>query len=388
MVYLDSSDYSALSDPKRLAEGLTPVQGELVALADGGRVRFAFSATHLSEMAPLEPRYTPPAAGRADMLVRLCRQTALVSFDRLISMETGQLAGRMAAPLPIVTDDATWFPEMKDLVGPVQAADTLRQAIAQVEVGLNHQQRRKFKQEFFRGGQPGPRLWRLLADVGNHGDLSEALALYPMRPQDARALWRYVVGQASAAEADAAFLASLRDPRWMMRWFAQHHGQLSPFLELVRGPARTLIAELSHVVARGRTLAAMNEFPTERWWHDLQDQTVLEQANRFLAQEHPGAPACIDVDQVDERCPGLATAIRLLWLVLRDSLAPQHPRDMQDSDVVDALHAAYAPYVQVFRADRYMAPRIQGLVERCGTTVVAKLTELPAVIERRLANAL
>lgn len=36
----------------------------------------------------------------------------------------------------------------------------------------------------------------------------------------------------------------------------------------------------------------------------------------------------------------------------------------------------YAPYVSFFRTDRYMAPIVQAQVERFGTIVVGRLTEL------------
>ena len=51
-----------------------------------------------------------------------------------------------------------------------------------------------------------------------------------------------------------------------------------------------------------------------------------------------------------------------------------------DSQAVDAMHAAYAPYVNVFRADRYMAPHIDKQVKQFGTRVVNKLEDVPAVL--------
>jgi hypothetical protein len=41
----------------------------------------------------------------------------------------------------------------------------------------------------------------------------------------------------------------------------------------------------------------------------------------------------------------------------------------------------YAPYVDVFRADRYMAPHIRKQVERRGVLVVSRLEDIPAQID-------
>ena len=55
------------------------------------------------------------------------------------------------------------------------------------------------------------------------------------------------------------------------------------------------------------------------------------------------------------------------------------------SDWVDSLHAMYAPYVDIFRTDSYMAPIVEAKVEKYGTTVVAKIGNLAEKIETRLS---
>jgi hypothetical protein len=54
------------------------------------------------------------------------------------------------------------------------------------------------------------------------------------------------------------------------------------------------------------------------------------------------------------------------------------------SDFADALHAFYAPYVSIFRADNYMAPHIAKHVKQYGTRVVPKLRDLPGEIAAAL----
>jgi hypothetical protein len=181
------------------------------------------------------------------------------------------------------------------------------------------------------------------------------------------------------------------DPSWMIRWFERHREKLSPLNDWVRGPSRTAVAQLTEVVAQGRILAA---FPSavrgnnlsDSWWRSLENSNVVQLVNQQLAQELPEAPACEDVDRIDRRCPGFSTAIRLLHFILRDSMGAK-PRTLRESDFADALHAMYAPYVDIFRADRYMAPHIGKLMQRRRTTIVGRLEDLPAAIEQRLAEA-
>jgi hypothetical protein len=266
----------------------------------------------------------------------------------------------------------------------------MRRLIQNIEELLNHEQRRQFRRRFLRAGEARPELQRFLAQFGVGDVLSEMLELYPMRPQDMDVLVRYILGQASASEAEAAFLESLRDPRWMMRWFERHHAKLTPISELVRAPARTFVQDMGAVVDRGRKLAqlsteARGDGPSAPWWEDLQEETVLRLANRHMLERHPGKAPCADIARVERCCPGFVTAIRLLHLVVRDALT-QQPRQLSESDGVDAMHAMYAPYVDIFRADRYMAPHLQGLVRTWGTTVVPRIEELPANIQNRLAK--
>jgi hypothetical protein len=73
VVYLDSSDYSALSDPRRDTPKSTLTRDALSGLAQNPRVCFAFSGAHLSELAPLDAGYAPAATARVELLVGVVR---------------------------------------------------------------------------------------------------------------------------------------------------------------------------------------------------------------------------------------------------------------------------------------------------------------------------
>lgn len=388
-VYLDSNDYSTLSDPKRLTVTLDKVRLELLRLAESGQVIFAFSGAHLSEMAPLNSQYTPAATARAELLVKLCGRNAFISYDRLIALEIARLANPELPPVQALSNDATWFPDLKDIISPVQLAD-LKQPIDKVikEKGLNRHQRRTMKRKLFKANQPTAEMRELVNHIGSYANFNEILSIYPMRPQDAQVLGRYVIGKASVKAAEDAFLESLRDPSWMMRWFATHHDKLTHVTEWLRGPSRDMIARMREIAEAAKKLheyeAALGpdfkaDIFTQKGWQIEQNKLLVNVAVRLLQISHPGTSANINIEQVDKYCPGLSTTIRALHSSLWTSVGAT-PRTPQESDFVDAVHAMYAPYVKLFRADRYMAQHVNKQVKDLGVHVVSSLQDLPAQI--------
>src|SRR5690606_23560104 len=236
--YLDSSDFSTLSDASQ-SRDQEAILEQLLEWADSDRVSFVFSACHLMEMAPLFPRYASASSSRADTLVRLCRRNCLLSFDRLLRSEAESLAGLSSVRFDAISPNGEWYPEFGNLMSPVKQLDTFKEELQKAGSGhgLNRKQRRALQSQLVGSSGFKPLARRLLASEASEESVAEMLRRYPMRNQDMRVLWRYFIGQASSDEANAAFLESLRDPRWMIQWFAEHHGQLSPFIEWLRGPS-------------------------------------------------------------------------------------------------------------------------------------------------------
>jgi hypothetical protein len=385
IVYLDSSDYSLLSDPRRRTSELSALLNQLYRWIQDGRVKCVFSGTHLSEMAPLDSGVADAATRRASLLADLCGRHALVSQERLFEGELRFALGLLdQLPCPF-NDNAEWFPEGSADVFPVETFEIgpeIQSTIASLQ--LNRQARRKAERFAFRGGKPRAKLNESLKKNARTNSLDEILQKYPMRPEDARTLGRYVVGDASAADAREAFLNSLRDPRWMMQWFSQHHGKLTPFIEWIRAPARTMIESFNQVAEHAarlrnidRTLgtATADELFTPKQWMQWQDETLAAVSMRLLRTLLNEYRDDIQASTIDLSCPGLSTGIRSLhsaWW----TATTKTPRSACLSDFPDAMHACYAPYVDVFRADSFMAPYIARQSSRFRTIIVPKLAEL------------
>ncbi|MCC8361702.1 hypothetical protein LK996_01205 [Lysobacter sp. A6] len=390
-VYLDSSDFSHLSDPRATAS-LRTTRDRLLALARNENVRFVFSAAHMSEMAPVEARHAHYATERTDLLVALCRRNCLVSFDRLMKAEVSRLTTRSTAPVEAIVDDGTWFPDIAQIVTPVQAlgaANAVKRAGQ--DRGLNRKQRRTLQGSALKGGRFRP---RAIDDVAE-STLDDILRVYPMRRQDADVLLQFMAGRASAAQAEEAFLESLRDPSWMMRWFADHHDRLGQIGEWVRGPARNRAAQMAkaaEAVTRameaeerngGRSSLAVHF--TAAGWGREQDTLLLSAVKRLIDQEDALPLNWADATDVDTYCPGISTGFRVMHSSLRSAFGAR-ARTPGPSDFVDAVHAMYAPYVDLFRSDRYMSPITARHATKYNTEVVAKIEDVPSRVEALLAR--
>ena len=380
IVYLDSSDYSTLSNTSANDGELETIRADLLELANHPSVTFAFSGVHLAEISPLETQYLHRAISRADLLVDLCGRNALISIDRLFKAEITCLATGASTPPAVLSDNGIWYPEVNDTISPFKHPE-LKISInrSMEEKGMNRQSRRQANSLLYSGNKPRGLMTEFIKKQADDGDLTEVLKSFPMRPQAADVLQRYMCGQASQEEGEAAFHESLRDPRWMMRWFAEHHNELHPIISWVREPSQ----KMAKMVRKIATDALGNIAASD--WEAQADMLVVDVANTLLNSIFPSATADYTLGLVEKYCPGLSITIRSNHSSIRDSLGII-PREPKDSDLADTLHAAYAPYVSIFRADKYMAPHIQKYVTRHGTKVVARLKDLPNEIRSQINN--
>lgn len=315
----------------------------------------------------------------------------MVHHETLFSSEVSAALGLSSVVSDRSDRGGKWFPDGIAELSPATAVDHLRSiqnSIAETLPDASRAQRRQVQRKLAKGGKLRSAMRDSLVREAKEGDLREILELYPMRPEAARVLARYVAGDASAADATAAFESCLRDPRWMMQWFEKHHDKLTPFVAWARGPAAQIagkVLDLARLVESARTNPHLTEeFRASMYgpaaWEELQANMLVGIANKFC--EGLKANAKLDIVLIDKCCPGLSVAIRSLHSAWR-SITFENQRKPKESDFVDALHAAYAPYVDVFRADGFMANYVSKHVERFGTTVVPKLSSLPDILERR-----
>lgn len=400
-VYLDSQDYSNLTDPKQLTPALNATRDSLLAYARAGTVRFLFSSVAICEFVPLSSESVHLAAKKAEFLSDLCGTNALVSFDRLISMEINALFGNAGGSVDPIDPQGTWFPDLAPLDEEMSVWQRMQGMVGAdlIQQGLPRKQRRAISRKLVKRGQPCAALRSLLEKHDSRSTAAAIIEKYPMRPEQADLIAQYVLGRVSEVQFRQALVESLRDPRWMMQWFATTHSLAGPIAEIVRRPGRELgeqmriLAKISldYIVA----LSALNPTgpsPTGRHgdmtkkWSEFQDRQLVNIVCTLAQGKFNTDLPDISTSQVSKCCIGLATTLGSLYSSVWENVGGGRKELPSDSQFVDALHALYAPYVDIFRADRFMAPHILKQVATHGTTVVPRLPLLVEAIEKRLSQ--
>jgi hypothetical protein len=125
-------------------------------------------------------------------------------------------------------------------------------------------------------------------------------------------------------------------------------------------------------------LSQMKDVTSTHRWKMWQEQVLLGVASK-LSERHGRGVDTLTLERVEECCPGLSVGVRSLHLAWRAAVL-RNAREAKPSDFVDAAHAMYAPYVDIFGADSFMAPHISSFAGKLGVTVVSKLGALPQKI--------
>lgn len=395
-VYLDSQDYSSLSG-EALSPPLALVKRQLLDCAQSGRVAFYFSAVAVCEAAPTGSHAVSYAIRRGDLLSDLCGGNALIDAGSLLRSEVLQLLSKGQRTFSAYAVDGRWFPRI-ELGAPPSLETQLSEVVAEEAHarGLPRQQRRALARRLMKKGQVRQSVRSSIETLDTAGVVREFCAKYPMKPQLVEPLRQYSQGKGRREDAEAALEDSLRDPRWLMRWFAGNPSLAVPISEMVRAPGRSVGAQSRQYVqsieayrnemsSSGDSLAG-DEHLSKSNWQTSADSMVVGLAARFAKHEDVDLnPLPIPAD-VAKYCPGLDAAVRSMASSMWDNIGGSRKEQPSDSQFPDALHAIYGPYVDVFRADAFMAPHIRRQVESHGTVVVSKLMQLPAAIELRLAE--
>ena len=80
--------------------------------------------------------------------------------------------------------------------------------------------------------------------------------------------------------------------------------------------------------------------------------------------------------------PSIDFHFHALLTYIMDSVSnPQNSRKLSNSDNGDLMHGRYLPYVDIFRADRYMGNLFKRIAKRYNTKVVTSFVQLPEIIK-------
>lgn len=365
-LYLDSSDYSILSDPQRIGPDEERTLASLLAWVDSGAVECYVSAFHIVEAAPTVERATTAALRRAELMARLCGAHACTFWSDMYSEEA-----RCVRPVIALRNDGRWFPNVDHAIpDPSAFRVSLEQEIANLPTRLL---RRKAESLVFK---PGTKVLRESYIECNLKGLSLPLA----SKSDSDRLIEYLVGRGKRQDAVDAMDRVLINPVTCMKWACRDDSSRQQFIELIRKPSVEVVAAVASGVAmaigfsdRSAAHAEISSDYFLRQWDSHQARILINVANELA-----GGVVFSDVEDVKRQCPGIYAGYAALLSAWKSSFI-KTPRKPRASDFVDGLHALYAPYVDVFRTDGFMAPHVKKTApEVC---VVPKLGALVGAVE-------
>ncbi|MGE6825639.1 hypothetical protein [Pseudomonas soli] len=387
IIYLDSNDYSSMSEGEgSISEKNKELRDRLLKIKSYGLHTFVFSGIHISEMAPISESYSSLASQRTNLLESLCSRNCMISFDKLIKIELTSLTTNLPPEVLPLDKNGNWFPDLTEVITPAQAIINHKDLDHEFKShNLSRKQRRYLKSQMLKGEKFRSDIESKMGEL----DLKQILSQYPMRPQDAKILKDFLLNKATTKQANEAFLESLRDPTWMMSWFANHYEKLTTISEWVRKPAKNLIENikinLSDLNAISKNLTKEEEKTIKnklrgKSWNETKDNELIKLINNIAPKIYPLAPPQTDALKIRKLCPGIATCLDTLLESFKISLN-DNGRTPMNSDFVDALHSMYAPYVSYFRADRYMSNIISPIAARYDSKVFGTLRELVNFLE-------
>lgn len=135
-----------------------------------------------------------------------------------------------------------------------------------------------------------------------------------------------------------------------------------------------------------KLLNSPNSKTRQKWIYDtgVMGLKLAEVYSNEFGFEPADHVSIIDVDDVEKSCPGFSAMNRCHMGLLWTYVGGQAKKEISNSAYIDALHVMYAPYVDIFRADKNMAPHAETAIKASSTRVVRRLLDLPSVIENAL----
>lgn len=393
-VYLDSSDFSNLSDPVK-REPFVEVERRLIAWRNEGLIDLRFSFVHVAEFAPIGPEHLSLARMRADCITRLCGSKTLKAPGDLIKSEVRSFVEKSSWMRDDSRDDnGNWMPAVFrqniDLPSmPEMMSEAMTKAMA--DTPLNREARRKLKRQLMVTNGNGRTGSQDFVTVKLPGIVAELQEKYPLSKAGVQAARRYFLGKGSKVDVEEMMAGSLRDLRLFMDWYAKRWDMVTPVTSWLREEGANLHKSLSS----GRTalvgmLEAERAIGTPEAVLALRMKEVLEQmpmnfVASILAAACPTDAPSMTRNDAERFLPGASVVARIATEVMASSIARlDTPRKAKSSDFGDVMHSIYLPYVDVFRVDGFVESAIRALKLPYRTIVVGNLMDLPSAIESRL----
>lgn len=389
-VYLDSSDFSVMCDVAPESE-FGQIRGRLLTWKASGRVEFRFSYAHILEACAISRAHLVSSEARLRIIETLCSPHALAEQSRVIAAEAASAVSGRPLTETFKRDDGNWLPDCSE--------DDLRlptpKEMLESALGPTAESSRKIRRATAKFISPDGKLTaagRALFKSSAPKIVEEIERQYPLTDASRRAVENYALGKESGATAMQVVMSSLRSPTLLAAWLDRNWDSISPFTTWLRTSGKNFTDSLGRMSAKLDSAAesAVQAGLDPAAVRQIILQHAAEFRERFAAQGIVSGLRYIPDKSIDsatcQRALGTWAAASVMSEVIGNQVIDRAlRRDAKVSDFGDFAHCLYLPYVDLFRADSYVADAIRRTLPALSPRVVPKLRGLPERIEAALA---
>ena len=397
-IYLDSSDFSNLSDPGKRSPEHVEVERQLLAWKEAGLIEIRFSYAHVIEAAPVKREDLHFARRRLGYIKSICGLHCLACPITIVEEELRRVCNGVVREIPggLYRNNGDWIPELgNDILDIPSPEKLLREEL--VAMNLGRDARRKAERTYFHhAGGLKPKVLELLRRAAPAA-LTEASGQYPLTVEAFRELGRYLMGSGNRENALRGLKESFFDLETFAQWYEKQWDKITPTSSWLRKTGSELCNSLAAIAEKFRELhASMSDQGLDaksvdeicrRSFQDLLRSMPINIVRRL--SETLNLENCPDeLTSPWKSMPSLQTAVTVAAHVGKHSaMLPAKGRVARTSDYGDIIHVFNLPFVDIFRADGFICSAITDAKLPFETVVVGKLRDLPAAIDRRLAKA-
>lgn len=398
-VYLDSSDFSVLSDSSKRTPEIIELESELVNWRNAGLIEIRFAYPHLIEAAPVGLQYIETSTLRAQKITELCQGKALAAQDKIFMAEIRSLIGESDKPYNVYMDDGDWLPDISDnFNGTDEIFDHAKQIQKTIAgMGLNRADTRKALKQFLTTDGKLRPLGKELLKKNIPETVVAICEKYPLDEEMAFKFAYKLLTGTRHVDVSEFISSSFRDLPNFIKWFALHYDTVNPTVTWLRksGDAtrRSLLESRKSIESIFSTqieqgisndaISIMARNSISAIINGLSKTLLPRLAEECGYFEFPA----MELHDLPEKAPSLFTAISVMGGIARKTLQPlENERLPKISDMGDVIHSIYLPHVDFFRTDRFAASVLQEIKLPFSATIVGNLQQLPKAISERLVH--
>jgi hypothetical protein len=226
--------------------------------------------------------------------------------------------------------------------------------------------------------------------------IKELMSTFSIEYIDADFLNEFSLGMKKREELSEYLLRRLCDPTFLIQMRPSNYNGFNDLFEWMRSTSKSFHETLSTVIEALQTMCADAEDGDEAarliarsssgdglQYYAVQLYEHL--ARGLLTHAEVEVMEKLKFEDFIRFAPGSYTFVFVAMDAVFRSFA-RSPRRPKQSDMVDMFHSFYAPYVDIYRTDGFMAPITDKYVKRFGTTVVGKLPDLIEAVQKILAT--